>query len=191
MSNFITEEIYPIETIWFLKPLITSLSSIIILALFWIYMSNAELLLLYSLLFIGSIPFNIALTYLVRRAFHFTLEEQFLTLKQGVISKQERHVPYGVIQHLVIKQDILDRLLGLASLRIENASEGAGKSSFGGSAILGTKEPSSSRYGWIAIGFNGNKINIPGLKKANAETLKQHILTHMEANPINERNAGL
>lgn len=191
MPDFITEKQYPIETLWLFKPLFASITSLLILALFWIFVPKSESLIFYSLFFVGSIPFNLFLTYLVRRAFHFTLEPQFLTLKQGVISKQERHVPYAVIQHLLIKQDVLDRLLGLASLRIENAAEGAGKSGFGGSAILGTKESTSSRHGWIAIGFSGNKINIPGLTKANAEALKEHILANMKANPINDRNSGL
>lgn len=46
-----------------------------------------------------------------------------------------------------------------------------------------------SRY--EALGFVGNKIHIPGLKKDDAEALKAIILQKVKENPIEDSQSGL
>jgi hypothetical protein len=41
------------------------------------------------------------------------------------------------------------------------------------------------------VGFSGNKVNIPGLTKQNAEILKGIILQKMKENPIEDSQSGL
>lgn len=79
-----------------------------------------------------------------------------------------------------VKQDFIDRLLGMASISIENASEGAGGTS---------KYSKTERY--EIIGFRGNKVVIPGLKKADADSLKNIFLERMKANLIDDSQSGL
>ena len=79
------------------------------------------------LIFIGFLLIQciagIIVPILQRAPFHYATEENFLTVKQGILSKQQRHIPYGVIQNLFVEQDLFDRFFGLASLTIENASQ--------------------------------------------------------------------
>lgn len=121
--------------------------------------------------------------YLVfyRVMFHYLLEEKFLTIQQGIISKQQKHTPYGVIQNIFVRQDIFDRLFNLASLTIENAAQAGG--------INNLRASKSNKY--EKIGFRGNRIVIPGLKREDAESLKIAILEKMKANPIDDSQSGL
>lgn len=103
-----------------------------------------------------------------------------MVVNQGVFSKQQRNVPYGVIQNLFVKQDLLDRLLGLSSLSIENASAGAG-----------ADQASSPKKQMDMVGFSGNKISIPGLLTRDAEALKSVVLQKMKEHPIDDSRSGL
>ena len=119
---------------------------------------------------------------LERANFHYILDSQYITIKQGIFSKKERHIPYGVIQHIFVKQDLIDRILGIASLAIENASMGAG------SQNIGTTQ---SRNSTEQVGSRGNTVNVPGLTKANAELLKEMLLQKMKENPTSDSASGL
>ncbi len=88
-------------------------------------------------------------------------------------------MPYGVIQNVFIKQDLFDRIFGLATLRIENASQAGGARDI------------RIRQGQENLGASGNKVNIPGLKKQNAEELKNLILKKIKENPIEDSQSGL
>lgn len=139
---------------------------------FWLFISIPVISLL--------IPFLLISAAILRRAtFHYSIEDKFLTLRQGVFSKEQRHIPYGVIQTVFLKQDLFDRILGLASLSIEDASQGAG-------ALAAPRQQKVEM-----VGFSGNKVCIPGLTKAHAEILKGIILQKMKENPIEDSQSGL
>ena len=127
----------------------------------------------------------------MRPNFHYALEEKFLTVKQGVFRKQERHVPYGVIQTLCLKQDILDRCFDLASLAVEDASQGGQAQQGAQMKFFGLSLTSSRRSTGESLGFSGNKISIPGLSVQNAEALKAAILQKMKDNPMEDSQSGL
>ena len=107
------------------------------------------------------------------------------------MSKQERHIPYGVIQNIYVKQDLLDRLFGLASLAIENASQGAGSQDGNTTKIFGMTFSNQRRQQTEIVGFRGNKVSVPGLTKQNAEVLKGIVLQKMKENPIEDSQSGL
>jgi len=185
MNEIITEKIYPIQRLWVFK---SNLGFLFILIFFVPYFfltykfgetsKNGEANFYTALLIVGFAIFRFIATILKRANFHYSVEEKFLILKQGILSKQQLHVPYGVIQNLFVKQDLFDRIFGLASLTIENASQGAG-------ALM----PPRRRV--EMVGFSGNKVSIPGLSKANAEILKDIILQKMKENPIEDSQSGL
>jgi len=180
----ITEKDYSVEAKWVYKSLIIMTVVFVVSALVWAsgyYNVYLIFLMVYS-------PLQVLLMALRRKKFHYSLGPKFMLLKQGVITRQERNLPYGVIQNVMVKQDILDRMMGIASLSIENAAGGGG-------AVAAQVE--KSRKGvmgvgsYEGVGFSGNKVIIPGLLKANAETLKAKILELMKKNPVEDNQSGL
>jgi len=188
MNEIITEKNYPVQGLWIFKsnfvPLFTLLfSSLIFFLAYYAYdtsetSKDSEAVFYIFLLMVGLSIIYFIDTILKRANFHYSIEEKFLTVKQGILSKQQRHIPYGAIQNLFVKQDLLDRIFGLASLTIENASQGSG--------ALGTP-----RQQVEIVGFFGNKVIIPGLTQKDAEILKGIILQKMKENPIDDSQSGL
>lgn len=194
MDGIITEKDYPVQGLWIFKSRIGSLLSLIILVqLLWLSRFDTSKALKNSMyliiIFATYSYFHLIVTILRRATFHYSIEGQFLTLRQGILSKQQRHIPYGVIQNLFVKQDLFDRVFGLASLTIENASQGGGKGFFGGSKSFQLSEIYKQQG--ETVGSSGNKVNIPGLKKKDAEVLKMIILQRMKENPIEDSQSGL
>lgn len=172
----LTERDYPIQFVWLYKSLIGSL--FVVLVTFG--MIKFGRINYFLIAFVAYTPIAFIISLLQRNNFHFALEEKFLLLKQGVLSKQERNVPYGVIQHLFVKQDLFDRMFGLASLTIENATK----------SVAEIQVQKTQKTSIESIGFSGNAVVIPGLNKEHAEALKLAILAQMKHNPI-EENSGL
>jgi len=196
MDEIITEKNYPVQGLWILKSIIGSLLSLIILLpFFWFSRfsesKDSEISLYIPLIIIFAIS-HFIVTILRRATFHYSIEGQFLTLKQGILSKQQRHIPYGVIQNLFVKQDLFDRIFGLASLTIENASQGAGTlTAPQQQKVFGLRIGNQQRQQVEMVGFSGNEVSIPGLTKANAEILKGIVLQKMKENPIEDSQSGL
>ena len=195
MNGVITEKNYPIRTIWLFKQI--SIAFIVLpLYFFFIFLSpdGNRVLLSYSILtlFLPFILFfclafgiPIIIKILQRFNFHYSFEDYFIVLHQGIISKQNRNIPYGRIQGVFINQGIFDRIFGLASLTFEDYSQG-GKSAMSVDGYIGSGK---SRH--EGLGFVGNKIHIPGLKKDDAEALKAVILQKVKENPIEDSQSGL
>jgi membrane protein YdbS with pleckstrin-like domain len=176
----VTENNYPIQTAWIYKSVVAFIGAVIVsilMVIFGFYNTYLIFIILYT-------PINIILTIVRRKNFHYALEEKFLILRQGVFSKQQRTLPYGVIQNVFVKQDLFDRLFGLASLAIENSAQGGGKS-------RQSQMKASSGNKTEMLGFGGNKINIPGLNAEDAEKLKLIVLERIKANPIENYQSGL
>jgi|SRR5680860_1043837 len=200
MNGIITEKDYPIQRVWLLKPIIPALPYIIVPILYLIFFAGPEKddigLSIYLFSCIGfGIHLGLIWPFLMRLKFHYSIEDKFLTLRQGILSKQQRHIPYGVIQNLFIKQNLFDRIFGLASLTIENASQGFG--GFGAFTLpqkqkaFMMKMSARQQQKMEMVGFFGNKVSIPGLTKQNAEILKGIVLQKMKENPIDDSQSGL
>lgn len=187
MNESITEKEYPIRGLWVIKSILTSgyLFILVVVVPLLFYRPNIrnkfEINASLILLIIFIISDSVIRIFLQRMTFHYAVEEKFLTLEQGIFSKQQRHIPYGVIQNIFVKQDPFDRVFGLASLTIENASQGSE------SFVL----PQGKKENIEMVGFSGNKVNIPGLTKTNAEVLKEIVLRKMKENPIEDGQSGL
>jgi uncharacterized membrane protein YdbT with pleckstrin-like domain len=196
MQDLVSDQKYPINIKWVYKSLLGTITALSIISFFMLMTSASSkdydrsgmyfYIIVYSVFGI----FSLIIGILRRATFHYVLESQFLNLKQGILSKQERHIPYGVIQNTLVKQDLFDRLFGLASVSIENASFGAGKGQ-DEQKIFGLKVGNTRRRDYETIGFSGNKVSIPGLLKEDAEALKTIVLQKMKENPIEDNQSGL
>src|SRR3989338_9322075 len=167
MNEKITERTYPIEGKWIFKSTMGSVIIILFLTPFFLFGLTSLKLGPILIIFIALIPFSLIAAFLQKANFHYTIEDKFITLKQGILSKQQRHIPYGVIQNIFVKQDLFDRFFGLASLTVENASQGAGSQTAGTRQIFGM-------------------VNIPGLAEQNAQALRAIVLQKMKENPIED-----
>jgi len=198
MNEIITEKNYPVQGLWVFKSILGSLFVLVFSVPYFLFSyklgetgKDSEVT-FYIVLIIGLAIFHFIVTILGRVNFHYSIEEQFLTLRQGILSKQQRHIPYGVIQNLFVKQDLFDRIFGLASLTIENAAQGAGALvTPREQKVFGLRVGTQQRQQVEMVGFSGNKVSIPGLTKTNAETLKGIVLQKMKENPIEDSQSGL
>lgn len=189
-NQTITESAYPIEPVWVLKNTLPSLLGLPF-SFFWFMfvmavenikktggIDQTSFYFMFFIFFIVlPIPFHFFLNILRRRNFHYSLDDRFFNLHQGILSKQNRQIPYGVIQNVILKQDIMDRIFNLSSLRIENASNSGG---------LNVYRQKAGQPVGEQIGFKSNYVSIPGLMKQNAEILKRIILEKIKTHPIEE-----
>lgn len=180
----ITDNEYPVESTWILKIPVNFLITTVIISIFLGFIlvplgflsSEGGIISLAVLgitiaTMVGIGFLSVIVAALSRENFHYSVEEDFMIFHQGVLTKQQKNLPYGVIQDVILSQDIVDKMFGLASVTIENASSGGGQVYARGRAA----------GAWI--GFVGNVATIPGLTKPNAETLKEIILKKMKENP--------
>lgn len=65
---------------------------------------------------------NLAYQLLWRATFSFALLPEFVQMRQGVIARQETHLPYRTIQDVTVSQSVFENMLGIATVRIANAS---------------------------------------------------------------------
>ena len=198
MNEIITEKNYPVQGLWVFKSILGYLFVLLIFFVLYFLTSSRlgetgknSAINFYLIIIIAFAIFHLIVTILRRANFHYSIEDKFLTLKQGILSKQQRHIPYGVIQNLFVKQDLFDRIFGLASLTIENASQGAGALAAPQQKVFGLRVGTQQRQQVEMVGFSGNKVIIPGLTKQNAETLKEILLQKMKENPIEDSQSGL
>lgn len=182
-TTVITEKDYCIQPVWVLASSFPSLIVLVVALLFTFIASYGSqkadaftdwfMFIFYAVI----VPFNFFMNILNRHNFHYSVEDKFINLKQGLISKQNRQFPYGVIQNIILKRGLTDQLFGLASVSIENAAES------GGATMISGKQ---ARNAVPVLGFFGNTVKIPGLKLQEAEMLKNLILEKVKANPIHD-----
>lgn len=68
--------------------------------------------------------FIISFVYQVlwKDTFSFSFLPEYIVLQKGVIARQETHLPYRSVQDVAVSQGIIERMFGLATVRIENAA---------------------------------------------------------------------
>lgn len=57
-----------------------------------------------------------------KKNYAFSFDADNIYFKQGIISISEKHMPYSSIQDVAVQQSFIDRMFGLAKVRIENAA---------------------------------------------------------------------
>jgi len=58
------------------------------------------------------------------RRFEYQLTEDTFDIDSGVLSRRAREIPYGRIQNVDIRQNVIQRVLGIAEVRLETAGGG-------------------------------------------------------------------
>jgi uncharacterized membrane protein YdbT with pleckstrin-like domain len=86
-----------------------------------------------NLIFLGFILliilFNLIgpfITYLYLRSIDYELDERNFIFRGGIIGRFERIVPFSKIQHVTINENLSGRIMGIASVSIEDASQAMG-----------------------------------------------------------------
>ena len=106
--------------------------------------------------------------FLWKKNYTFNFTQDNIYYKDGVISLSEKHMPYSSIQDVTIQQGVIERMFGLAKVRIENAAQA---------------QMIPTRNGKVSI-FSG--IILQGLSVADAnhitEVLKSSVLNRSTTN---------
>lgn len=182
----VTEKNFPIQKRWVVKPAFAAVPFLFTIFSFGLLLASNNLSSLKSLY--PSIPtfgiptLVILFATLRRRSFYYSFEDNIITLKQGILSKQQKQLPYSVIQQVLVKQDFLDIVFNLASLSLENISKHV--------VSTGNYQNTKVQIGDL-IGFGESRIDIPGLSRENAEDLKKYILQKIKENPSYDTRSGL
>lgn len=66
--------------------------------------------------------FGIIRSLIWKAKFYFAFLPQFVMQKTGVIATQEKHLPYKSIQDVMIKQSLVEKILGLSTVVVQNAA---------------------------------------------------------------------
>ena len=66
--------------------------------------------------------FRVIYLLIWKHNFKFEFTPEYIFTHQGVISREEKHVPYNTVQDVVTHQGIIDRILGLYNVIIQNAA---------------------------------------------------------------------
>ena len=190
MNEPITEKKYPIQGKWILKSIFGYILSFLFILL--IYMGDyAGRGIVYLIVIIFSAICVVIYSTLQRKSFHFTIDDAYLTFQQGVLNKSQRHIPYGVVQNIIVKQDLFDRIFSIASLVIENASQGGTSKQNNKQKVFGITIGNRSTQQASSIGYDGSKTVIPGLTRQDAESLKAIVLQKMKEHPLDDSQSGL
>ncbi len=129
----ISSKTYPISNMWLISASIGAFFSSLLITVvltFWFGGMLSEfglpfeflLVLVCGLFFIALIG-SIGWYVVWKSNYYFEFTPDYILLKTGVISRQENHMPYTSIQNVTITQGIVERLFGLATVKIENASQ--------------------------------------------------------------------
>ncbi|MCI4650083.1 PH domain-containing protein [Phaeodactylibacter sp.] len=106
--------------------------------------SNTELL-MNAVVVIGGL-FSLGVSVVAYFRYFFHLEEDQLVIQKGVFNRSLTKLPFERIQNLYIEQNVLHRLLGVVSLRVDSA------------------------------GSSGHEVTIDALERKDAEAMRAYVL---------------
>jgi uncharacterized membrane protein YdbT with pleckstrin-like domain len=136
----INQSTHPIQSIWIAIPSFRGVIGVLISFVFFIffilvYRSSDQTFLIFLISFIALClpfqavsalfsPFMIVWRHLTRKNLEYEFGDEQIIYRQGILSKSERTIRYGVLQNVIITRDLVERLIGSATVSIENASNG-------------------------------------------------------------------
>lgn len=128
----ISSKTFPINNKWYTQVVLSGLvGSMFYAALFVFWFLNKELrgypaATGFLIWLVVSVVFFVALVIravIWKSKFYFSFLPQFIMQKTGVIATQEKHLPYKSIQDVMIRQGLLEKILGLSTVIVQNASQ--------------------------------------------------------------------
>ncbi|MEI6057812.1 MAG: PH domain-containing protein [bacterium] len=135
LAEAISSKVYPLSSKWTVIALLGRLVSSILFPLFviiilfskskdmpastyWVYIVLGWIALSLLTMIVRTITL-----FLWKNNYAFDFTPEHIYYKEGVISLSEKHMPYSSIQDVTVQQSFLERLVGLAKVRIENAAQ--------------------------------------------------------------------
>jgi uncharacterized membrane protein YdbT with pleckstrin-like domain len=118
-----------------------------------LFVSGAWLFMVLGFVIVGILFQALSLAFL-----SYDVTPQTMIMRGGIIARYERNVPFSRIQHVVISQTFVQRLLGLATLKAQNADQG-------------NIAPAQNNQSFFLA-----NIDLPGLYVQDAQALRKEIL---------------
>ncbi len=129
----ISYQTFSIQKGWYVQSVFQALLLSLILG-FWLGLSVFDkgysemgFVLSLAIIFVLFI-FQMVMAVLWKKSFTWEFTPEFILTKEGIIGRRETHVPYRTIQDVMLSQSIFERLLGLCTVKVENATAVAGGS---------------------------------------------------------------
>ncbi len=116
-----TVDKYPVEKRRVLKKAITaSIKWCLVLALLLIINLYNGINPLQEYLVLAVIIFSLEFIYhnMLYKRYFYNMERKFLTIREGVIARRERNIPFKRIHDIYVDQDLLDRIFKLWDLHL-------------------------------------------------------------------------
>lgn len=120
--------------------------------------SNTEML-MNAVVLIGGL-FSLGVSVIAYFRYFFHLEEDQLVIQKGVFNRSLTKLPFERIQNLYIEQNVLHRLLGVVSLRVDSA------------------------------GSSGHEVTIDALERGDAEAMRSFVLEQKQEEPAPSAEAS-
>jgi putative membrane protein len=137
LSEAASSKNYPIQSAWIAQSVIAYLfSSVFVSGFITLYIAipgkNSTQSITDSLgisptvvwfwAFVVIFIFHIVYMFIWKSVYYFEFLPEYILMRTGVISRSEVHVPYRAVQDVNVKQGIVERMFGLATVSIENAA---------------------------------------------------------------------
>lgn len=134
LSEEISSNVYPLSTKWTVVTLLERIIGALIYPGIFLLIISGKVskvkmtddlkyyILIWTAISILTIVVRIITLFLWKKNYAFSFNSDNIYFKEGVISLSEKHMPYSSIQDVTVNQGVIDRIVGLAKVRIENAA---------------------------------------------------------------------
>ncbi len=134
MNAALSSDAFPLGQRWFVSQIIRSLGALVFVAVAGVIVTAFNTVGRNSFVAPSQGPYIavavIALAIIIlgsisawRKNYYFAFANDFVVFRTGIITTQERHIPYAKIQDVTVSQDIVDAMLGLWTVTVENAAQ--------------------------------------------------------------------
>lgn len=120
----------------------------------WLAGLLTGLAVLAGIIFIAQLPVTLAIVHLDFEMRWYILSDRSLRIREGIVSLKEKTMTFANIQNVEIRQNPLQRILGIADVRVRSAGGGGGGGKGEGGGHIGEDLHEASFQGVN----NGNEI---------------------------------
>lgn len=126
----ISSDKYPLSNSWFNAEVVSRVFGSLVAGLFLTLMvfsrfdASMDLTILLSVVWIvASAIWSIISLIIWKKNYAFKFNEDFIYFKTGVLSMNEKHMPYSSVQDITVFQSLLGRIFGFSELIIKDATQ--------------------------------------------------------------------
>jgi putative membrane protein len=152
-SKMISSDQYPIQSGWMGMQGVLALghgvwiSFLIALLAFRgnAFIQSTTVIWILIVVFVFVFLINIAYSLIWKNNFRFAFLPDYIQYSTQVLSRSEEHMPYKTIQDVMVNQGIIERMFGLATVMIQNATNQGARRGFQGMRIPGQSLESANK----------------------------------------------